>query len=72
MKHKKNGKRYNDDFRKMVVELYHSGQSVRDLSSEYGVSEVTIYKRIKDFTQLMNLMRNLLHLKKLLKSKKKI
>ncbi|HSH25554.1 MAG TPA: IS3 family transposase [Massilibacterium sp.] len=50
MKHKNNGKRYNDDFRKMVVELYHSGQSVRDLSSEYGVSEVTIYKWIKDFT----------------------
>src|SRR5699024_10327033 len=50
MKHKKNSKRYNDGFRKMVVELYHSGQSVRDLSSEYGVSEVTIYKWIKDFT----------------------
>ena len=50
MKHKRNGKRYNDDFRKMVVELYHSGQSVRNLSSEYGVSEVSIYKWIKDFT----------------------
>ncbi|WP_330949075.1 hypothetical protein [Virgibacillus sp. MG-45] len=44
MKHKKNSQRYNDDFRKMVVELYRSGQSVRDLSGEYGVSEVTIYK----------------------------
>ena len=43
MKHKNNGKRYNDDFRKMVVELYNSGQSVRSLSSEYGVSEVTVY-----------------------------
>ncbi len=31
----------------MVIDLYHSGQSVRDLSSEYGVSEVTIYKWIK-------------------------
>ena len=47
MKQKTNGKRYNDDFRKMVVELYHSGQSVRVLSSEYGVSEVTIYSWIK-------------------------
>lgn len=35
MSYKDNGKRFNDDFRKMVVELYHSGQSVRDLSSEY-------------------------------------
>lgn len=32
MKHKNNGKRYNDDFRKMVGDLYHSGQSVRDLN----------------------------------------
>ena len=47
MTNHKNGKRYNDDFRKMVVDLYHSGQSVRDLSSEYGVSEVTIYAWIK-------------------------
>ena len=52
MNHKKNGKRYNDDFRKMVVDLYHSGQSVRDLSSEYGVSEVTIYAWIKKFSPI--------------------
>jgi len=50
MKHKNNGNRYNDDFRKMVVDLYHSGQKVKDLSSEYGVSEVTIYAWIKKFT----------------------
>ena len=50
MKHKNNGNRYNDDFRKMVVYLYHSGQKVKDLSSEYGVSEVTIYAWIKKFT----------------------
>jgi len=49
MKHNNNGKRYNDDFRKMVVDLYHSGQSVRSLSGEYGVSEVTIYAWIKKF-----------------------
>ena len=52
MNHKKNGKRYNDDFRKMVVDLYHSGQKVRDLSSEYGVSEVTIYAWIKKFSPI--------------------
>jgi len=45
-------KQFNDDFRKMVVELYHSGQAVRDLSSEYGVSEVTIYAWIKKFTPM--------------------
>jgi len=43
---------YNDDFKKTVVDLYHSGSSVKDLSSEYGVSEVTIYKWIKNFTPI--------------------
>ena len=48
----KNGKRYNEDFRKTVVDLYHSGQSVKTLSSEYGVSEVTIYKWIKTYSPI--------------------
>ena len=46
----RNKRKYNDDFKKMVVELYHTGSSVNMLSSEYGVSEVTIYKWIKAFT----------------------
>ncbi|WP_425415443.1 IS3 family transposase [Peribacillus loiseleuriae] len=45
-----NKRNYNDDFKKMVVELYHTGSSVSTLSSEYGVSEVTIYKWIKALT----------------------
>ena len=52
MKHKNNGKRYNDDFRKMIVDLYQSGQSVRNLSSEYGVSDVTIYAWIKKLSPM--------------------
>ncbi|WP_238456063.1 IS3 family transposase [Lederbergia galactosidilytica] len=47
-----NRKRYNDDFKKMIVDLYQSGSSVKDLSSEYGVSDVTIYKWIKDLTPI--------------------
>lgn len=37
---------FNDEFLQMVVESYHSGTQVKDLSSEYGVSETTIYKWI--------------------------
>ena len=48
----KNGKRYNDDFREMIVDLYNSGHSVKDLSSEYGVSDVTIYAWIKKFSPI--------------------
>src|SRR5699024_9315339 len=47
MTNHKNGKRYSDDFRKMVGELYNSGQSVRDLSREYAVSDVAVYAWIK-------------------------
>lgn len=39
--------KYNQEFKQTVVELYRSGTSVNQLSSEYGVSEVTIYKWIK-------------------------
>ena len=52
MSTRNNGKRYNDDFKKMVVDLYQYGNSVKDLSSEYGVSDVTIYKWIKDLTPI--------------------
>lgn len=40
-------KKYNQEFKQTVVELYRSGTQVSQLSSEYGVSEVTIYTWIK-------------------------
>lgn len=40
-------KRYNNEFKKTIVELYRSGTSVGDLHREYDVSEVTIYNWIK-------------------------
>ncbi len=47
-------KKYSDDFKKTVVDLYHSGSSVKDLASEYGVTEVTIYKWIKQLTPIQS------------------
>ncbi|MFU7592311.1 hypothetical protein ACMX9J_25555 [Priestia sp. RMT2NF4] len=38
------GEKYNDDFKKTTADLYHEGNSLKYLSSEYGVSKVTIYK----------------------------
>ena len=37
-------KKYNAEFKSRVVELYKTGRIVLELSREYGVSEVTIYK----------------------------
>jgi len=52
MTNHKKSKWYNSDFRKMVVDLYHSGQFVKDLSREYGLSEVTIYACIKKLSSM--------------------
>lgn len=49
---KMNQKRYNQEFKQTVVELYRSSTSVSQLASEYGVSEVTIYKWIKQHSPI--------------------
>src|SRR5690625_4966326 len=50
MKNRNNSNRYNDDFRRMIVELYNSGETVKDLSSEYGIPDATIYSWINKYT----------------------
>ena len=48
-------KKYNAEFKSMVVELYKTGHSVKELSREYGVSEVTIYKWIKQISPIASI-----------------
>ncbi|MFS1515083.1 IS3 family transposase [Bacillus sp. SCS-151] len=52
MGNKNTGKKYTQDFKKMIVELYRSGSSVKELSNEYGVSEVTIYNWNKKYSPI--------------------
>lgn len=40
-------KRYTDEFKKTIVELYNSGKSLAELNSEYAVSKSTITGWIK-------------------------
>lgn len=50
---KKNGKRYEEEFKKMIVELYSSKQkTVSQLEREYGISKVTIYDWIKKYSAI--------------------
>ncbi|MFE4814115.1 hypothetical protein ACFQ9Y_23760 [Peribacillus simplex] len=39
MERKNTGEKYNNEFRKTIVDLYHSGNSVKELCGEYVVSE---------------------------------
>lgn len=46
-----NGKRYNSDFKEMIVDLYNSGsKNITEIEREYGVTRSTIYKWIKETT----------------------
>ena len=45
-------KKYNAEFKSMIVELYKTGRAVKELSREYGVSEVTIYTWIKQVSPI--------------------
>lgn len=44
--------RYSQEFKETIVELYHNGQAVADLHDEYGVSKVSIYNWIKEFSNI--------------------
>ncbi len=48
-------KKYNTEFKSMIVELYKTGRAVKDLSREYGVSEITIYKWIKQLSPVASI-----------------
>ena len=48
-------KKYNSKFKSMIVELYKTGCSAKDLNREYGVSEVTIYKWIKQISPIASI-----------------
>ena len=40
---------FNEEFKKMIVEMYEGGEPVSKLSSEYDVSRPTIYNWIKQY-----------------------
>ncbi len=65
-------KKFNEEFKKMVVELYRSGQSVKQLSSEYGVSEVTVYKWIKIYSPITSVDEDEMTLEDLKRMKKEM
>ena len=46
------GRRYDQEYKDMIVELFKSGMSLADLSSEYGIAKSTINGWIKDVKEI--------------------
>lgn len=46
------GKRYDQEYKDMIVDLYKSGMSLAGLSSEYGIAKSTINGWIKDLKEI--------------------
>ena len=47
-----NGKRYDQEYKDMIVDLFKSGMSLAELSSEYGIAKSTINGWIKDVKEI--------------------
>ena len=46
------GNRYNDEFKKMIVNLYNSGKTASELTREYGISNAALYKWVKLYSPI--------------------
>ncbi len=46
------GKRYDQEYKDMIVDLYKSGMTLAELSSEYGIAKSTINGWIKDVKEI--------------------
>ena len=47
-----NGRRYDQEYKNMIVDLFKSGMTLADLSSEYGIAKSTINGWIKDVKEI--------------------
>ena len=46
------GRRYDQEYKDMIVELFKSGMSLAELSSEYGIAKSTINGGVKDVIEI--------------------
>ena len=46
------GRRYDQEYKDMIADLYKSGMSLAELSSEYGIAKSTINGWIKDVKEI--------------------
>ena len=44
------GKRYDEEFKRTLVDLYHNGKTQASLIKEYGISQTALTKWIKQYS----------------------
>ncbi len=47
-----NGRRYDQEYKDMIVDLFKSGMSLSELNSKYGIAKSTINGWIKDVKEI--------------------
>ena len=57
------GRRYDQEYKDMIVDLFKSGMSLAELSSEYGIAKSTINGWIKDVKEIKELKKEMARIK---------
>ena len=65
------GRRYDQEYKDMIVELFKSGMSLAELSSEYGIAKSTINGWVKDVKEIKVDENEVMTLKEVKELKKK-
>ena len=67
------GKRYDEDFKKMIVELYNTkSKSAGVIVREYGISNAILYKWVKEYSPIETEDGNITNNKEFQKLKKEL
>ena len=66
------GRRYDQEYKNMIVDLFKSGMSLAELSSEYGIARSTINGWIKDVKEIKVDENEVMTLKEIKELKKEI
>lgn len=45
-------KKYDEDFKQMIVELYENKKPVCEIKREYGIPDATLYRWIKEYEKI--------------------
>lgn len=45
-------KKYDEDYKKMIVELYENKKPICEIKREYGIPEATLYRWIKEYGKI--------------------